>query len=267
MKNTEIKLWAKNKIKGNIWNLLIAISIAGIITGLMIPTGTNYTFIGDTPVQYRTTISIGFLFYFVQVGLVYYMIDFINDNKPNLNDLFKFKNDFGRDLGAGLLVTILVALFTLLLIVPGIIKGISYALVPYLLGDEKYKDLSIMEILKKSEEMMYGHKTDYFLLNLSFIGWYLLTPFTLFLLLIWLIPYVQTANTKFLYDIKRDYEREHGTLKDKVDEKKEEIKEAIEDKIEEKKEEASKKVKEAEKKAKEKVEDAADKVIEKVDEI
>lgn len=267
MTRPEIKLWAKQKIKGEWPNILVASIITGIITGLSIPYGHQYI-----PTDYGTfsinnTIPIGFLFYFVQVGLVYYMVKFINGNKPSFNDLFKFKNDFARDLGTGILMIIFIALYTLLLIIPGIIKGFAYALVPYLLGDEKYNKLSPMEILKKSEEMMKGHKTDYLVLGLSFIGWYILACFTCGILLIWLIPYTQTAFTKFLYDVKKDYEKKNGTFKDTINDKVEEVKEAIEDKIEEKKEEVKKEVKKAKSKAKEKVEDTADKVIEKVDEI
>ena len=133
MTRPEIKLWAKEKIKGEWPNILVASIIAGIITGLAIPYGHQYI-----PTDYGTysinnTIPIGFLFYFVQVGFVYYMVKFINGNKPSFNDLFKFKNDFARDLGTGLLMMIFIFLFTLLLIIPGIIKAFAYALVPYLL--------------------------------------------------------------------------------------------------------------------------------------
>ena len=114
---------------------------------------------------------------------------------------------------------------------------------------------------------MYGHKTDLFVLGLSFIGWYILSILTCGILFIWVIPYVQTATVKFLYDIKEDYEKSNGSLKDTLNDKAEEVKEAIEEKIDEKKEEVKKEVKKAKTKAKEKVEDAADKVIDKVDEI
>ena len=113
-------------------------------------------------------------------------------------------------------------LWTLLLIVPGIIKAFAYALVPYLLSDDKYKDLGYREVLKKSEEMMNGHKMDYFVLNLSFIGWYLLVLPTLGLILIWLSPYVTTAQVKFLNDVKEDFEGKSGAKKEeKSDSKKE----------------------------------------------
>lgn len=59
-----------------------------------------------------------------------------------------------------------------------------------------------MDILKKSEEMMNGHKMDYFMLCLSFIGWHILAFFTCFILEIWVLPYQTVAQVKFLSDVK-----------------------------------------------------------------
>ena len=105
-----------------------------------------------------------------------------------------------------LLQCVFIFLWALLLIVPGIIKAFAYSLVPFLLADDKYKDLGYKAVLQKSEEMMNGHKMDYFVFNLSFIGWALLIPFTFGLILIWLAPYYTTAKTKFLNDIKTSQE-------------------------------------------------------------
>ena len=55
--------------------------------------------------------------------------------------------------------------------------------------------------------MMMGHKMDYFVLTLSFIGWHILAIFTLGLLEIWIIPYEKVATTKFLLDVKEAYEK------------------------------------------------------------
>ena len=55
-------------------------------------------------------------------------------------------------------------------------------------------DLGQVESIKKSWEMMKGYKWNYFVFILSFLGWILLTPFTLGLLFIWLIPYITVAE-------------------------------------------------------------------------
>ena len=60
--------------------------------------------------------------------------------------------------------------------------------------------------------MMKGHKWDLFLLNLSFIGWDLLSVLTLFILQLWITPYKITANAEFYLQVKA----EHGELGDKV---------------------------------------------------
>ena len=130
------------------------------------------------------------------------MVKFINDQKYEFKDIFHFSNDYVRIFLVNLLQIIFVALWTILLVVPGIIKAFSYALVPYLLADDKYKDLGYRDLLKKSEEMMNGHKMDYFVFCLSFIGWFLLACVTAGILLIWLSPYFTTAQVKFLNDIK-----------------------------------------------------------------
>ena len=134
------------------------------------------------------------------------MVKFINDEHHEFKDLFYFTKDYIRIFLVNLLQCVFIFLWSLLLIVPGIIKVFAYSLVPFLLADDKYNNLGYKEVLKKSEEMMNGHKMDYFVFNLSFIGWALLIPFTLGIILIWLAPYYTTARIKFLNDIKTSHE-------------------------------------------------------------
>ena len=191
MNRAELKKWAKEKIKGHIGELFVALLIAGLLTNLTVG---GHLSVEGTSVKYSSGIPLGLLFYFVEVGLVYFMVKFLNDEKRDLKDLFKYSSDFGRIFLTGLLESVMTFLWALLLIIPGIIKGIAYPLVPFILADEKYKSLGYMETLKKSEEMMMGHKMDYFVLGLSFIGWHILAIFTLGLLEIWISPYETTAK-------------------------------------------------------------------------
>ena len=204
MDRVELKKWAKEKIKGHIGELFVAILIASIISNLTV--GSHYNFDG-AHFEAKAGIPLGIIFYFVQVGLAYYMVRFLKDEQRELKDLFKYSSDFGRIFLTGLLESIFTFLWALLLVIPGIIKALGYSLVTFILADEKYKDLSYTQILKKSEEMMQGHKMDYFILQLSFIGWHLLAIFTLGLLEIWILPYQNTASYKFLYDVKEEYEK------------------------------------------------------------
>ena len=64
------------------------------------------------------------------------------------------------------------------------------------------KKISPIEAMKKSREMMRGHKGELFALLLSFIGWFLLSILTCFILFIWLIPYINTTEANFYNKIK-----------------------------------------------------------------
>ena len=205
MNRVETKKWAKEKIKGHIWELLIPIMVAGILTSLTI--GGSYDAEAG---KFSAGYNVGIFFSFVEVGLAFYMIKFIKDQKAEFKDLFYFTKDYIRIFITNLLKGVFIFLWALLLVVPGIIKAFAYSLTALILADDKYADLSYTGVLKKSEEMMKGHKMDLFVFGLSFIGWHMLAIFTLGLLEIWIIPYYTTANYKFLNDIKEDYENKNG---------------------------------------------------------
>jgi uncharacterized membrane protein len=218
MTNSEIKQWAKEKLKGNLWPVFITIVVAGILTNLSFSTSST----SSDGTTISTTYNLGWLFYFVEVGLAYYLVKFIKDQKPEFNDIFHFAKDFGKCLGARLLQMLWIFLYCLLLIIPGIIKGFGYVLVPYIMADEKYRSLSIPDLLKKSEEMMKGHKWDYFCFMLSFIGWYLLIIPTLGFIMIYAGPYISVAQAKWLTTIKENAEGNAPVEEAKVEEVKEE---------------------------------------------
>ena len=198
MNRKEIKIWSKDKIKGKIWKVLPAIFVASIITNLSFFIDIHST---------RVTLPVGsIIFYFVEVGLTLFMINFITDKEYKIDDLFTTSKEIKKYMIFGLVKYLYIFLWTLLFIIPGIIKSFAYSMSDLLLLDEKYKDLKETDILKKSEEIMKGHKGELFLLELSFIGWHILAIFTLFILEIWIVPYEQTAKTKYLYNLKNEYE-------------------------------------------------------------
>lgn len=101
-----------------------------------------------------------------------------------------------------ILSTIYIFLWTLLLIIPGIIKSYSYALTPYILVE--HPEMSANEAIEESMRLMNGHKFDLFYLQLSFIGWAILSILSLGLGVFWLIPYQMTAQAAFYRDIKNE---------------------------------------------------------------
>lgn len=110
---------------------------------------------------------------------------------------------FFKQVGVVVLNTILCALWAILLVVPGIIKGLAYSMYPYVLRDEP--ELSVWQTLKKSEAIMKGYKGKLFLMYLSFVGWFILGAFTFGILYIWLTPYIMTSTVKFYDDVRRAY--------------------------------------------------------------
>lgn len=104
----------------------------------------------------------------------------------------------------------------------GIVRGLLYSLSYYIAYD--YPDMSTKDCVKKSEELMNGHRGDLFLLELSFIGWAILSLFTLGIGLLWLIPYVKVSISCFYDRIVKNTSKEvEGTVE--VDAESEENKE------------------------------------------
>jgi len=93
---------------------------------------------------------------------------------------------------------IFVLLWSLLLIVPGIIAAFRYSMSFYILADNP--DMGIMEAINESKRMMRGNKWKFFCLNLSFIGWAILGVLTLGIGYLWLTPYIEVTMIAF-YDI------------------------------------------------------------------
>ena len=114
-----------------------------------------------------------------------------NGNKPIVSDVFCGFDDFWSAFKVTFLVAIYTFLWSLLLIIPGIIKAISYSMSTYILAENKGKPA--LECIRESMAMTDGHKMDLFVLGLSFIGWILLGLITLGIALIWVIPYMQTT--------------------------------------------------------------------------
>ncbi len=94
-------------------------------------------------------------------------------------------------------------LWTLLLIVPGIIKGLSYSMTVFVLADNP--ELSNNEAIEKSMTMMDGKKMKLFMLLLSFLGWILLTVFLTFGIgMLWVAPYMYQSMAAFYEDLKAE---------------------------------------------------------------
>ncbi len=120
-----------------------------------------------------------------------------------------YKNgQFLRIFTTQLLVGVYVFLWSLLFFIPGIIKGLSYSMTPYILRDRP--DLQNNSAIELSMDMMQGHKADLFWLYLSFLGWFILCCFTFGIGFFWLEPYVSASMAAFYDDLKADVEGQVG---------------------------------------------------------
>ncbi len=207
MNRVEIKNDAKAKIKGNLWNIIWPVLLISVIEGTLISlfAGNAFNSIDFSdlenikiPTSYSAIMSVvSILAGIVMAGYTKYILNFARTGKFDSNDILNtVKEKWLNILIANILVSIIVGVCSILLVIPGIIMAFAYAVVTYLVIDTDTKG---SDALSKSRQMMKGYKMDYFVFNLSFIGWYLLVPLTFGLILIWLYPYVTVAQALY-YD-------------------------------------------------------------------
>ena len=118
----------------------------------------------------------------------------------DLGVLFAGFQEYSRILTTKLLQAVYTFLWSLLLLIPGIIKHYSYAMTDYILKDEP--ELCNNAAIERSMAMMEGNKMKLFLLDLSFIGWAILCLFTFGIGFFVLQPYVQVSHAAFYEDLK-----------------------------------------------------------------
>lgn len=188
MSRQEIKAAAKaqlgGKIFGNVWMMALLacliMSAIAYVAGLVV--------VGAIIVIGPLTYGISFLF----------LKRWRDGEKINLADLFAgFTSDFGQNFLIGLLSSIFVALWSLLFVIPGIVKTYAYSAAYYIKADNP--DYTWRECINASRELMYGHKWDLFMLDLSFIGWYIVGSICLGIGTLWVVPYHQMSRAIF-YD-------------------------------------------------------------------
>ena len=139
------------------------------------------------------------------VGSCRFFLKFRKNNPTDIGELFQSYKDktflnvakttFIRDLFVGL--------WGLLFVIPGIIKAFEYWAVDYILAVRP--DMPYSKALELSKKMMYGHKMDVFVMDISFLGWYLLSAFTCGILPVCYVnPYARIAMTELYAEIRED---------------------------------------------------------------
>jgi len=131
----------------------------------------------------------------IELGHCRYYIGLAGGETPEFAILFSRFSIFIKALGLRLYRSLFVFLWSLLLVIPGIIASYRYAMAPYLMA--QYPEKGIAECIADSKALMLGHKGRLFLLDLSFIGWAILCIFTAGLGMLWLNPYTHASRAVF----------------------------------------------------------------------
>lgn len=184
-----LKSMAKEQIKGKIGILfvialvIIAISlvlsfipvVGGLISGWVLEPAFTLSFVG------------------IFLGIC-------KGTTPTVSNVFDGFYDLWCAIKVYFFMGIFIFLWSLLFIIPGIIKAYSYSMSIYILAENK--GMPALEAIRRSKEMMEGHKMDLFVLGLSFIGWNILGMITLGIAYIWIAPYMLATTTNFYNAIK-----------------------------------------------------------------
>ena len=131
----------------------------------------------------------------IHVGYCRYHLNLIDGKEARLGDLFCFIDRFGTALLMQLLRSVIVFVGTLLFFIPGIIAGLGLSQAGYILSEDP--GCSATDALRRSWEMMRGHKMDLFILELTFIGWVILAGMTFGIGSLFLTPYTSAAHASF----------------------------------------------------------------------
>lgn len=192
--NSEIRAKARESLGGNIfsktWLLsLLAVAIVAFVINL----------VSQMSCGIGTALVMGPLY----VGLHLAFLRLIRrESEMKIGSIFDGCNDFGSNLMLGLMYTLIVSLWTMLFIIPGIVKSYSYALVYYIKAD--HPEYSWRECLDESEKMMKGNRLKLFYLNCSFVGWMLLGSLACGIGALWVSPYMQASTAVFYEELKRE---------------------------------------------------------------
>ena len=191
MNRAELKAQAKTQIAGKIGILFVITLIIGAISGAA---GVILSFVPGGSLIASIIITPAFSLSMVRV---YLMV--IRGDNPEVAHAFCGFDDFFSAFKVTFLVGLYTFLWSLLFIIPGIIKSYSYSMAYYIKLD--HPEYTPTEAITESRRLMDGNKMRLFCLHLSFIGWAIVCLFTLGIGTFWLIPYMNAANAEFYQDL------------------------------------------------------------------
>ena len=140
----------------------------------------------------------------INLGIYRVYLNNIDGIAPKFKNMFSGIADWWKAIKVYFLMNFFTLLWSLLLVVPGIIKHLSYSMAPYVLAENK--ELSARECMNRSKAITKGKLKELLLFDLSFVGWHLLAVLTLGIGYIWIKPYVSAAFANHYRELVEDYE-------------------------------------------------------------
>ena len=213
---SDYRLKARQSLTGN-WSVSVAVClVAALLGSSMAGTGSFTTLIRQLQTALPAeefllylgpvTLAISGLFLVhlllggvTQLGLCRYLLDQQAGARLEFRTLFSQFHRYTDGLCLWLLQWLYILLWSLLFVIPGIVAEYSYAMAPFIMVEDP--SCTAGEAIRRSREMMDGHKFDLFCLRLSFLGWRLLSVFTLGIGNLFLEPYISAATAAFYRDI------------------------------------------------------------------
>ena len=193
IENKELMSRARNSLKGQ-WGVGIAACLLYLL----------FTQLPSSIILFFGAIATLIITGPLMVGLSRIFLNLSRSRVAEIGQLFEGFQCFGSALGAYFLSTLFIFLWSLLLIVPGIIAIYSYSMIYFILSD--HPEISSSDAITLSKEMMRGYKWQYFCLGLRFLGWILLSLLlTLGIGMLWVMPYMQTSYAHFYQMVRSNY--------------------------------------------------------------
>ena len=188
MDRATLKATAKSQIKGNIGILFVITLVVTLVSGLVgcIPA------VGSVAAALVLTPAFS-------IAMVHIYLNMAEGVKPEVKDLFAHFQEFWGAFKVTFLVGLFTGLWSMLFVIPGIVKSYSYAMAHFILLENP--GMSCVDAITRSRQLMDGHKAELFVLRLSFIGWHFLCILTFGIGYLWLIPYQNAAEAAFYHNL------------------------------------------------------------------
>jgi uncharacterized membrane protein len=139
---------------------------------------------------------------YIQVGVALYSLEVYKGKKVGLETIFSRFNGF-KPIIFTLIYTLIVFLGLILFVVPGIILGLMYSQIFFILADDP--DVGVNEAFNMSNQMMKNNKWQLFMLNLEALLYFIAGVFTLFIWWVWLFPRYSVAYAGFYEEVKKEF--------------------------------------------------------------